>query len=101
MALRGMLSAAGMLAFNRVCWLTRSWQAMPTGERVSQMCLPSMLKMELTALAACAQKRGAVFGQIVYTADSLANVYAHDERDWGKGSLRKALELCIAVLQTI
>ena len=51
MALRGMLSAAGMLAFNRVCWLTRAWQAMPTGERVSQMCLPSMLKMELMRLA--------------------------------------------------
>ena len=59
------------------------------------------VEMECAALAACAQKRGASFGQILYTADSLANIYAHDERDWGKGSLRKALELCIAVLQTI
>ena len=54
-------------------------------------------EMECAALAACARKRGAVFGQILYTADSLANVYAHDERDWEKGSLRKALELCISV----
>ena len=59
------------------------------------------VEMECAALAACARKRGASFGQILYTADSLANIYAHDERDWGKGSLRKALELCIAVLQTI
>ncbi len=43
----------------------------------------------------------ASFGQILYTADSLANVLKHDEPDWGKNSLRKALELCIAVLQTI
>ena len=67
--------------------------------RKSEGC--STVEMECAALAACAQKRGAVFGQILYTADSLANIDAHDERDWGKGSLRKALELCIAVLQTI
>ena len=59
----------------------------------------STVEMECAALTACAQKRGAVFGQILYTADSLANVCAHEERDWGKRSLRKALELCICVLQ--
>ena len=59
------------------------------------------VEMECAALAACARKRGASFGQILYTADSLANVLKHNERDWGKNSLRKALELCIAVLQTI
>ena len=64
--------------------------------RKSEGC--STVEMECAALAACAQKRGASFGQILYTADSLANIYAHDERDWGKGSLRKALELCISVL---
>ena len=61
----------------------------------------STVEMECAALAACARKRGAVFGQILYTADSLANVCAHDERDWGKRSLRKALELCINVLRYI
>ena len=67
--------------------------------RKSEGC--TTVELECAALAACAQKRGAVFGQILYTADSLANVYAHDERDWGKGSLRKALELCINVLITM
>ena len=67
--------------------------------RKSEGC--ATVEMECAALAACAQKRGAVFGQILYTADSLANVYAHDERDWGKSSLRIALELCINVLITM
>lgn len=59
------------------------------------------VEMECAALAACARKRGASFGQILYAADSLANVLEHDERDWGKDSLRKALALCIEVLQAI
>ena len=61
----------------------------------------STVEMECAALAACARKRGAVFGQIFYTADSLANVCAHEERDWGKQSLQTALDLCIAVLQAM
>ena len=67
--------------------------------RKSEGC--STVEMECAALAACARKHGAVFGQILYTADSLANVCAHDERDWGKSSLRKALELCINALRYI
>lgn len=59
------------------------------------------VEMECAALAACARKRGASFGQILYTADSLANIQEHNERDWGKNSLQKALRLCIAVLQAI
>ena len=57
------------------------------------------VEMECAALAACAKKRGAAFGQILYTADSLANAERHDDRDWGKDSLRKALELCVEVLR--
>ena len=37
--------------------------------RKSEGC--ATVEMECAALAACAQKRGAVFGQILYTADSL------------------------------
>ena len=48
-----------------------------------------------------ARKRIASFVEILYAADSLANVLEHDERDWGKDSLRKALALCIEVLQAI
>ena len=38
------------------------------------------VEMECAALAACARKRGASFGQILYTADSLANIYGSKER---------------------
>ena len=48
------------------------------------------VEMECAALAACARKQGASFGQILYTADSLANVLEHDERDWGKELLAKS-----------
>ena len=48
------------------------------------------VEMECAALAACARKRGASFGQILYAADSLANVLEHDERDWGKGLLTES-----------
>ena len=52
-----------------------------------------------TAAEVDTKKRGAAFGQILYTADSLANAEQHDDRDWGKDSLRKALELCVEVLR--
>lgn len=59
------------------------------------------VEMECAALAACARLRGVAFGQILSTADFLANVRAHDERDWGKNFLQKALALCVAVLQNL
>ena len=44
-------------------------------------------------MAACARFRGVLFGQILFTADSLADIEAHDARDWGMGAFGKALEL--------
>ena len=55
----------------------------------------TVVEMECAGLAACAQFRGAVFGQLLYTADTLANVNAYDARDWGKASERIALELTL------
>lgn len=55
------------------------------------------VEMECAALAACAQFRGALFGQLLFTADSLADVRRYDERDWGKGSLEPALALCLDI----
>lgn len=59
-----------------------------------------MVEMECAALAACAEMRGAVWGELLYTADSLANIGAYDERNWGRDSVEYALELCMdAVLK--
>ncbi|MBQ7874428.1 MAG: nucleoside phosphorylase [Oscillospiraceae bacterium] len=54
----------------------------------------SVVEMECSALAACAEFRGAVWGEILFTADSLADIEKYDERSWGKSSFEYALGLC-------
>ena len=46
-------------------------------------------------MAACASLRGIIWGELLYTADSLANLEAHDSRDWGEQSCEIALLLCL------
>ena len=55
----------------------------------------AVVEMECASLAACAQFRGAVWGELLFTADSLADAEHYDERNWGRDSVRLALELCI------
>lgn len=55
----------------------------------------AVVEMECSALAACARMRDAIWGEILFTADSLANVEAYDERGWGGDSFEYALELCL------
>ncbi|MBQ9121650.1 MAG: nucleoside phosphorylase [Clostridia bacterium] len=55
----------------------------------------SVVEMECSALAACAALRGAVWGEILFTADTLADVEKYDERNWGGDSFAYALELCL------
>jgi uridine phosphorylase len=59
----------------------------------------SVVEMECAALAACSRKRGAQFGQFLFTADSLANVHEYDARDFGTGSHQKALLLGLDILR--
>lgn len=59
----------------------------------------TVVEMECAALAACAQLRGAKFGQILFTADTLANVDNYNERDWGAKSFEKALFICIDIIR--
>ena len=54
----------------------------------------SVVEMECAALAACAQFRGAVWGEILFTADTLADSETYNERDWGIASYERALQLC-------
>ena len=53
----------------------------------------SVVEMECSALAACARKRGALFGQILFTADTLSDASRYDARDWGASSFDVALKL--------
>lgn len=61
----------------------------------------SVVEMECAALAACAKFRGIDFGQILFTADTLANVDAYDERDWGADSFEKALYICLDIISEL
>ena len=42
----------------------------------------AVVEMECSALSACAGFRKVVWGMILYTADSLADVEKYDERHW-------------------
>ncbi len=61
----------------------------------------SVVDMECSALAACAAFRGAEFGMIFYTADSLANINEYDERDWGENAKKYALRLCLDAVMNL
>ena len=65
--------------------------------RLNEGC--AVVEMECAALAACSRKRGAKFGQFLFTADSLANVHEYDARDFGRDSHEKALLLGLDVLR--
>ena len=58
----------------------------------------SVVEMGCSALAAVAQLRGVVWGQLLFTADSLADLENYDSRDWGAEAFDKALELCLEIV---
>lgn len=60
----------------------------------------AVVEMECSALSACAAFRKAIWGMILYTADSLADVENYDERHWGGDINEYTLTLCLdAVLE--
>ncbi len=61
--------------------------------RIAEGC--KVVEMECSALAACAEMRDVVYGQILFTADSLANMEEHIDRNWGLDSHEIALKLCL------
>lgn len=61
----------------------------------------AIVEMECSALAACAQFRNVIFGQILFTADTLACIEAHDDRDWGVSSFSTVLELSFEAVYQI
>lgn len=61
--------------------------------RKSEGC--SVVEMECSALAAVSAFRGATWGMILYTADSLADVDKYDQRNWGGNAYEYALLLCL------
>ncbi len=58
----------------------------------------AVVEMECAALAAVAQLRGVIWGELLFTADSLADLDNYDQRDWGAEAFEKALELCLEIV---
>ena len=63
--------------------------------RIEEGC--SVVEMECAALAAVAQLRDAVWGLLLFTADSLVDIDNYDQRNWGAEAFDKALELCLDI----
>lgn len=101
-ALRKTLEGRGLPFTEITTWTTdgffRETRAM-VEYRKEEGC--AAVEMECAALAACAQFRGATFGELLYTADTLADVERYDERDWGAGSINTALGLCIEAVKKL
>ena len=67
--------------------------------RRSEGCL--CVEMECAALAACARLRGAAFGQLLFTSDSLACIHDYDARSFGRDAHEDALLLGLHILWEI
>ena len=63
--------------------------------RIEEGC--SVVEMECAALAAVAKLRGAIWGLLLFTADSLVDIDNYDQRNWGAEAFDKALELCLDI----
>jgi uridine phosphorylase len=59
------------------------------------------VEMECAALMACAAKRGVKIGQLLYTADTLADPSCYDPRDWGALSVGFALQLLFEIVSQL
>lgn len=63
--------------------------------RIEEGC--SVVEMECASLAAVAQLRDAVWGLLLFTADSLVDIDNYDQRNWGSEAFDKALEICLDI----
>lgn len=64
--------------------------------RIEEGC--KVVEMECSALAAVAEFRDAIWGEILFTADSLSDVEKYDQRGFGVDSEEDALKLALDVL---
>jgi uridine phosphorylase len=90
-ACRSALEARGLKGTDCDTWTTDGFFRETSGlvaKRRDEGCM--VVEMECAALAACAQFRGARYGQILYSADTLAGE-EHDIRDWGHATRGTAL----------
>lgn len=89
------ITAAGFRPVAAPTWTTDAFYRETRGKvaaRRAEGC--QVVDMECSALAACARFRGVRFGQILFTADTLADE-RHDVRGWGHSARPTALRLAL------
>ncbi len=59
------------------------------------------VEMECSALCSCAKMRGATFGMLLYSADTLASLDSYLERSWGRDAKEKALTICLEAISLL
>lgn len=94
-AIEKTLTERGLKYREVICWSTDGFFR-ETKEKVryrkEEGC--EAVEMECSALAACAQLREVLWGEILFTGDSLADTEKYDERNFGIDSRELALKLC-------
>ncbi len=94
-ACRASLENLGFTATDCATWTTDAFYRETAGlvaARREEGC--AVVEMECAALASCAQLRSARFGQILYSADTLAGD-EHDIRGWGHATRDAALTVAL------
>lgn len=61
----------------------------------------SVVEMECASLAACSKLRNVKFAQLLFTADTLADIEKHHQRNWGNDTFMPALCLAIKVMEDL
>ena len=89
-AIEQVLEARGIPYEEVVTWTTDGFYR-ETAEKVAyrkeEGC--AVVEMECSALAAVAQLRGVLWGELLFTADSLADLDQYDSRDWGSEAFER------------
>ncbi len=101
-AIETVLRRRGLPFSEAVTWTTDAFfreTRAKTALRREEGCV--CVEMECAALAACARLRGITWGELLFTADTLANADRYDPRGWGKEAAGPALELCLEAVQEL
>ena len=61
--------------------------------RIEEGC--QVVEMECASLAAVASFRDVIWGEILFTADTLSDPHNYDQRNWAEDSFAFALDLCL------